>query len=227
MNNKPKLCFVGLTHAATHLRMAAAEKGFDVDCTPDEADVIFISEDVETDANGVRNLDRVRWNVDEHRHLADSKQLVLTTAVPPGFTRSLGIPNIIHQPELLRIKDAEERARNPEQIIMGFGTYPNGVDRDSAYWAYCRAWDCPKVGMTWEDAEFAKMAINAHLIQQVEFTNCMAGLAGKCGANWEHVATCLRHDSRIGPRAYLTPGRWEDSPHLLRDWVSLNEIEES
>lgn len=221
MTNKPKLCFVGTSHAARHLAEAARDKGFPL-VSAMQADLIFCSEDTPTDRDGVRDLEAIRSMVYSVAGLG--KQIVLTSAVPPGFTRSLGIPDIIHQPELLRIKDAAERANNPEQIIMGFGTYPNGVDRDSAYWAYCRAWECPKVGMTWEDAEFAKMAINAHLIAQVEFTNAMSQLAKEAGANWDHVASVLKNDKRIGPHAYLTPGKWEASSHLMRDYVTLDQI---
>ena len=48
--------------------------------------------------------------------------------------------------------------------------------------------------------------------------------AAKVGAKWERVAEALRCDSRIGPHAYLTPGRWQDSRHLLRDHVTLEEL---
>jgi hypothetical protein len=33
------------------------------------------------------------------------------------------------------------------------------------------------------------------------------------------------YDKRIG--TYTTPGRWQDSIHLLRDYVTLKEIEDA
>ncbi len=219
-----KLCFFGESHAAQHLSQAARDKGFEI-VPAAFADLIFVSEDTPTDADGNRDLQTIRGFVDAAKPY--DKQIILTSAVPPGFCRSLGIPTLIHQAELLRMRDAAERAARPEMIMFGVDSLLR-VQHDPMdhYFQYLDAFNCDVFPLTWESAEFAKMAINAALIQQVEFTNCMAGLAEKCGANWEHVAECLRHDSRIGPHAYLTPGRWEDSRHLLRDWVSLNQIED-
>jgi hypothetical protein len=50
-------------------------------------------------------------------------------------------------------------------------------------------------------------------------------MAQRVGARWEYIAKVLSMDSRIGPRAYLDPGRWQDSRHLLRDERTLKEIE--
>jgi UDPglucose 6-dehydrogenase len=79
--------------------------------------------------------------------------------------------------------------------------------------------------MTWEDAEFTKIAINTFLAAQVDTTNRLAAAAKMVGANWGAIACALRYDARIGPKAYLQPGRWEDSRHLMRDHVTLCEIE--
>ena len=78
--------------------------------------------------------------------------------------------------------------------------------------------------MSWEDAEFAKIAINMFLASQVDTTNRLAAAAAKVSADWGKIAVVLAHDQRIGPHAYLTPGRWQDSLHLLRDAVTLEEI---
>ena len=74
------------------------------------------------------------------------------------------------------------------------------------------------------NAEFAKIAINYFLAKQVDTTNELAERAALCGADWGRVARALRNDSRIGKFAYLTPGDWKKSIHLLRDYVTLNEI---
>ena len=154
-------------------------------------------------------------------HLASrfNKQMVLTSQVPPGFTRSLGIKNIYHQAETLRIKDAEYRAEHPDYIAVGG---PEGINRH--YAEYLLSFKCPVIRMTWEEAEFSKIAVNMMLAAQVERTNMLAEAAAKVGANWEKVCQALRADKRIGPEAYLTPGRWEESSHLLRDWVTLEQI---
>ena len=209
--------FAGDSHAVKHLRCGALKRGVSLADAPNLADVIFISQDTPTDEHGNRNLDPIRELV--HAMTRFNKQLVLTSQVPPGFTRSLGIKNIYHQAETLRIKDAEYRAANPDYIAVGG---PEGVSRH--YAEYLLAFKCPVFRMTWEDAEFTKIAVNMTLAAQVDNTNRLAAAAAKMGANWTTVAKAIGHDKRIGTESYLTPGRWQDSTHLLRDWRTLEDL---
>lgn len=209
---------MGESFAAKHLKDAAYERGLSITDSIQEADLIFVSQDTPTDVNGVRDLDSIRMLVDVAK--TTGKPIVLTSQVPPGFTRSLQIPTIVHQAETLRIKDAWERALYPEQIIVGTETPL------SPYYAeYLLAFQCPMVKVSWEEAEFAKIAINMTLASQVENTNRLALAAEKVGAKWENIVRALRLDQRIGEKSYLSPGLWKESIHLLRDYVTLQEIE--
>lgn len=210
--------FIGTSHAAIHLAEGARKRGVIVTDQANLADVIFISEDTPTDENGNRDVAPIRELV--HSVTRFNKQIVLTSQVPPGFTRSLGLTNIYHQAETLRIKDAELRAENPDYIAVGG---PQGVSRH--YADYLLAFHCPVLRMTWEEAEFSKIAVNMTLAAQVENTNRLAAAAAKVGAKWESIALALEKDSRIGRYSYLTPGSWRNSRHLLRDAVTLAEIE--
>jgi UDPglucose 6-dehydrogenase len=212
------ICFLGESHAAIHLRDAAKRRGMHVLFNPEKADLVFISEDTPTDEHGKRDLAPITELVRRCRTL--KAQIVLTSQVPPGFTRSLKLPNIFHQAETLRIIDAEKRAFNPEYIAIG-----GDAKIGKSYANYLAAFQCPILRMTWEEAELSKIAVNMALAAQVDYTNRMSTVAEKVGARWEKVAKALRHDSRIGPYAYLTPGRWQDSKHLMRDHVTLQEIE--
>ena len=215
-----RVCFLGTSHAAQQLSQAAAEKGFTLVPIDGDPKLVFVSQDTPTDAQGVRNLPVIDALINEAiRNHPPYFPVVLTSQVPPGFTRRWGSSTLFHQAETLRIKDAAERARNPEMMIVGCAD--PAAPLPLAYATYLRAFNCPILTMTYESAEFAKMAINAFLISQVETTNMLSRLAEKCGADWAYVREALRHDSRIGPKAYLEPGRWQDSRHLLRDYVSL------
>ena len=215
-----KVCFLGTSHAAQHLSKAAQDKGFTLCSILRDADLVFVSEDTPTDENGVRRLPVIRALIDiATRHTAP---IVLTSAVPPGFCREVGIP-LWHQAEILRIKDAEFRARHPEQMIVGSATGREPIP--DSYARYLAVWKCPVLRMTWEEAEFAKLAINSYLAAQVDRTNRLFKAAAKVGADWNVVRQVLVNDRRIGQHAYLEPGRWQDSPHLLRDDVTLREIE--
>ncbi len=221
-----RICFLGSSHAATHLAAAAAGKGFGLVGLKDDPALVFVSEDMPTDSNGARDVRPIHGLA--FQALTNTKHIpvVLTSQVEPGFTRSLGpssLSRLFHQSETLRIKDAVERANNPEMFIVGC-EFPN-KPLPKEYETYLHAFNCPVLTMSYESAEFAKMAINAFLISQVETTNMLSRLADRCGAKWSDVQRALWNDSRIGPNAYLEPGRWQDSKHLMRDYVSLCELD--
>ena len=196
-------------------------KGLPVTADPESADVIFISEDTPTDEKGVRDLAPILALIDKAK--TTGAVLVLTSQVPPGFTRSLNL-NIYHQAETLRIKDAIHRALYPDYIVIGCTAHISYSLLPEAYRKYLDVFKCPKFTVTYEDAEFSKIAVNMTLASQVENTNRLSEAAKKCGASWWHVAEVLKKDKRIGPDSYLTPGRWQDSTHLMRDFVTLEEI---
>ena len=214
------ICFIGGSFAPTHLRKAAQMKGLKLTNDPAQADVVFVSEDTPTDSMGKRNLDLIR-NLVTDTFGKTMAPIVLTSQVPPGFTRSLGVP-IYHQAETLRVKDALERALNPEQHIVGcvdpVAPLPDPFRR------YLEAFPAPILKMSYESAEFAKIAINMTLAAQVENTNRLADAATICGADWEDIVEVLQHDKRIGPHSYLSPGDWKKSPHLYRDWVTFKGL---
>ena len=210
------ICFVGTSHAPKTLAAAAMSKGFYLTNHLEGADLVFVSEDSPVADNGERDLSGIEKMVrDAHVRCRLDAPLVLTSQVTPGFTRSLGIHPIYHMAETLRIKDAMERALNPEQIILG--CREPSAPLPKALETYCEAFKCPVHKMAFEAAEFAKIAINMFLAAQVDCTNRLSLAAARVGANWEDVRKVLSCDKRIGPEAYLTPGRWQDSKHLLRD----------
>lgn len=219
-----KVAFLGGTHAAIHLANAAKERGFELSA-PDDAELIFVSMDTPTDSDGKRNTAPIRSLI--NREWGRAQPIIVTSQVEPGFMRALRRRHtpVFHQSETLRIKDAAHRALHPEMFIVG--CHEPGAPLKSlprAYLAYMLAFDCPILRMSYESAEYAKLAINAFLISQVETTNMLAKLARKAGADWGDVTRALKLDSRIGMEAYLTPGRWADSIHLKRDYVTLCEI---
>ena len=211
--------FLGSSFAANHLREAARKRGVPLTDKIEESTLTFVSEDTPTDEQGNRNLDLIRKLVAHAVRRTRAKPIVLTSQVPVGFTRTLDISDIWVQAETLRIKDAEERALNPEQIIVGYNT---NNPAPFEYLNYLDAFNCPVHWMTWEEAEFSKIAINMTLISQVENTNKLfAKVNGKPWLRWDQIKKVLEHDGRIGPKSYLEPGRWQDSRHLLRDWVTF------
>jgi UDPglucose 6-dehydrogenase len=214
--------FVGSSFAPTHLREAARKRGIHSAARLKDANLVFISEDTPTNEAGERNLARIEALVRETSAHTNGI-LVLTSQVTPGFTRKLGLP-IYHQAETLRVKDAIERAMFPEQHIVGCAD-PEAT-LPEVYMQYLKTFYAPIHKVTWEEAEFAKIAINMTLAAQVENANRLSFAAAKICVKWENIEKILGCDRRIGPHSYLTPGRWQDSKHLLRDYVTLREIED-
>lgn len=215
-----KLCFLGTSHAAQHLSAAAAAKGFEL-VEPEAASIVFVSEDTPTDHEGNRDMRSIHDLA--MKAASVGVPVVVTSQCEPGFTRSLGISPVFHQAETLRIKDAAFRAAHPEMFIVGC-EQPDAL-LPHVYHAYMFAFGCPILKMTLEEAEFAKIAINMTLAAQVDNTNRLAKAAAKKGVRWNVIADVLRRDSRVGPYAYLQSGNWRESPHLLRDEVTLLGME--
>ena len=210
------ICFLGDSHAANTLREAARQRGVPIGLVG-ESDLIFVSQDTPTDETGKRDLEPIIKLV----RFAESfgKPIVLTSAVPVGFTRSLGIKHIWHMAETLRIRDAMERALRPEMYIVGSA---NRTIPCKEVLLYMLATPARAHYVTYEEAEYAKIAINVHLAHQVHVANQLAAKASILGCDWERIKRILQNDKLIGPHAYLDPGDPLASRHILRDWRTFH-----
>lgn len=216
-----RICFLGNSHLTFCSAVAAARRGL-VPVPKEEiasAELIIIAQDTETDPDGKRNTQSI------HRYVSMAEQygypVVLQSQVAPGFCRER-YGHLYHQPETLRIMDATDRAYAPECIVVGCADASQ--DLPERYKFYLDKFECPVVKMSYEDAEFSKIALNMMLASQVDTTNRLSRAARKVGANWANVAMPMEYYKRIGK--YLRPGRWQDSIHLLRDYVTLRKIED-
>jgi len=217
-----KIHIVGDSHAPIIFRAALQWVGGDVVEQVAGADLVLISQDTPTDAVGNRNLSPIIQHVYETLRATDVP-VILTSQVTPGFCRQFNTDRLYHQAETLRIVDAFSRAMQPEQLIIGkykpYDAYVHQVVQD-----YLALWGAMPdvVYCSYEDAEFAKIAINVTLAHQVTLANALSVRASAVGAKWDVIRRILANDSRIGPDAYTKPGDWRRSPHLLRDYHWFN-----
>lgn len=203
-------------HLGTTSAEAAHTKEFFVSDDISECDIVFISPDRPSDVSPELAVARVL------PLLREDAVLVILCQVVPGFTRKVDWPphQLYYQVETLKVNDeALERALNPERIIVG----TNGIAINFNFITFLRAFNCPIIDMSYESAEFAKIAINMYLVAQLECTNLMANLAERIGANWDDIIPALQTDKRIGPHAYLKPGNGI-GPHLQRDVDMIKEL---
>jgi len=181
--------------------------------------LVTIAPDVPTDDSGNSDLGQLRvliQQVDES--LPASAVLVVLSQVPPGFSRALSLKEDRHfycQVETLIFGQAVERAMQPERIIIGCAHPQQPLA--PAYQHFLNIFNCPLLPMAYESAELAKIAINCFLVASISATNTLAELCEHNGAVWSEIVPALRHDKRIGPHAYLTPGLGIAGGNLERD----------
>jgi UDPglucose 6-dehydrogenase len=186
------------------------------------ADLVFISADVPTDNLGRSSLAHTRRLIE----LASAKLkadgvLVVLCQVPPGFTRSLRLPEerLFYQVETLVFGQALARALEPERFIVGCDEPTRELP--ATYHAFLAAFGCPVLRMGYESAELSKIAINCFLVASVSAANTLAELCEKIGADWSEITPALRLDRRIGPHAYLSPGLGIAGGNLERDLATV------
>ena len=215
-----RICIYGDSFAPTTFRKVWPRLGFEL-VPMEEAELFFFSQDTAIDPQG----NREQKSLIEPIKAIYSKihvPLVLTSQVTPGFTRALNIP-IYHMAETLRIKDAETRALKPDYFVIGCND--RSVLLPTSLQDFFHAFKTPYLKVTYEEAEFSKIAVNMTLASQVDNATRLSRAAHSLGIDWERVAEILTYDKRIGAESYMKPGRWQDSQHLLRDYVTLKEIE--
>ncbi|MEE8536281.1 MAG: nucleotide sugar dehydrogenase [Kiloniellales bacterium] len=191
-------------------------------------DLVYLSADVATDDAGQSDLRPIReLGASAAGVLADGAVLVVLCQVPPGFTRALDVDPARRycQVETLVIGDAVARASEPERFILGCAD--PAAPLAPALQDYLGAFGCPILGMDYESAELAKIAINMCLVASIGVANTMAELCEKLGADWSQIVPALRLDRRIGAHAYLQPGLGLAGGNLERDLATVRRLAEA
>lgn len=128
-----------------------------------------------------------------------------------------------YSPENLRLGKALDVFLNPDRIVVGVRSseHQERIGRvlqpitDRIEW------------MSVESAEMTKHAINAFLATSVVFANEIASVCELIGADAKQVERGLKSESRIGPKAYLSPGGAFAGGTLARDVEFLKKISAS
>ena len=193
------------------------------------ADVLWITFDTPVDEDDRADTDWVRARLDEVRPFVRPGTLVLVSSqVPVGFTRTLerdwraADPSLRFacSPENLRLGRAIEAFRRPERVVLGTG---EGVERDRPARLF-RPFSEQIEWMSLESAEMTKHALNGFLALSVAYTNELARICERVGADANEVERGLRSEPRIGPRAYVSPGPPIAGGTLARDIAFLGQL---
>lgn len=148
--------------------------------------------------------------------------VALKSTVPVGTTSAMAERlrhkdiGVVSAPEFLREGRAVHDFRHPDRLVIGthdetaaqlvrrsYGSGPERVLR-----------------MSPESAELAKYASNAFLAVKLSYTNSLAALCARVGADIDDVTGCMGADRRIGPE-FLRPGPGWGGSCLPKDTAAL------
>jgi UDPglucose 6-dehydrogenase len=156
-------------------------------------------------------------------NLRDGVLLVISSQLPVGTSANIiamikaARPSLdfeyIYSPENLRLGVAVDSFMQPGRVVAGvssekaFATFKNIFTKLPA----------DIVSMSPASAEMTKHALNAWLATSISFTNDIADLCERYGADVEAVTRALKSDPRVGPKAYLFAGLGFSGGTLGRD----------
>jgi UDPglucose 6-dehydrogenase len=196
-----------------------------------DIDVLWVTFDTPVDSEDRADTEFVVGKVrDALPFLREGTVVLLSSQLPVGTTASLegfatemlggrGL-EFASSPENLRLGKAIDVFLQPDRIVVGTRTTAAkqrlslllSPISDRIEW------------MSVESAEMTKHAINAFLALSVTFANELASLCERVGADASQVERGLKTESRIGPRAYLSPGGAFAGGTLARDVAFLTDM---
>jgi len=183
-----------------------------------EADIIFASVNTPTKIKGVgagraadlRYIESVGRTVAEHANR--SKIIIEKSTVPVKTAEALErvvTANegehkfwILSNPEFLAEGTAMKDLSNPDRVLIGGPTSPDGVAAAGVLADIYANWvprDRILTTNLWS-SELSKLVANAMLAQRVSSMNSISQLCEKTGADVTEVSRAIGADSRIGPK---------------------------
>jgi UDPglucose 6-dehydrogenase len=184
----------------------------------EEAEMIFISVNTPTKTYGAgkgmaADLKYIELCARQIAKIAKTDKIVVEKSTLPVRTASAikeiltntgnGVQyQILSNPEFLAEGTAIEDLFNPDRVLIGGDTSPEGQKAIQALVDIYSNWVPKDKILTtnlWS-SELSKLTANAFLAQRVSSINALSELCEKTGANVNEVAQAIGLDSRIGPK---------------------------
>jgi UDPglucose 6-dehydrogenase len=173
------------------------------------------------------------------RAKAAPHSVVLTSTVLPGAMRYGLLPilerhagrsagpdlRVCYSPEFIALGTVIRDFLNPDFVLIGEFDRASGDHLEACYRDIIA--QAPIQRMTFENAELAKIAVNAFVTSKITFANMLADLCARIpGGDVDVVSRAIGLDTRIG-RKYLIGGLGFGGPCFPRDNTALSFIAET
>ncbi|OBI25895.1 UDP-glucose 6-dehydrogenase [Mycobacterium sp. E1386] len=188
-----------------------------------DRDVVFVCVPTPSTDGGRADLGAVESVIDRLGGVLRRGAVVaLKSTVPVGTTSAMAGRlrdsdiRVVSAPEFLREGRAVHDFRHPDRLVIG-------THDDTAARLVQRSYGLgPEqvLRMSPESAELAKYASNAFLAVKLSYTNSLAALCARVGADIDDVTGCMGADRRIGPE-FLRPGPGWGGSCLPKDTAAL------
>lgn len=188
------------------------------------ADVLWVTFDTPVNDDDVADVEFVHSQIKNVLPLlSDGTVVLVSSQMPVGSIRNLEAfvrDNLENKqisfacsPENLRLGKALDVFLNPDRIIVGVRSHEGRRKLEQLLLPISDRVEWMSV----ESAEMTKHAINAFLATSVTFANEIASICELVGADAKEVERGLKTETRIGPKAYLSPGGPFAGGTLARD----------
>lgn len=196
--------------------------------TPSKPDGSFSTQYVETSAEQIA----AKLKKKNGFHL-----IVVTSTVLPGVCRGTLIPllervsgkkcgkdfGLCYSPEFIALGSVIRDFTNPDVVLIGESDPKSGELLSAIYRKVCPN-QPPIVRTNVDNAELAKISLNAFITMKITFANTLAEIAEKIpGGDADVLSQMLGFDSRIG-RKYLTGGTAYGGPCFPRDNKAFSSV---
>ncbi|MBX9767013.1 MAG: nucleotide sugar dehydrogenase, partial [Bdellovibrionales bacterium] len=173
--------------------------------------------------------------------VSEKTNILVTSQVPVGTCRKIREQlkaaqpywngEMVYSPENLRLGSAITSMKSPDRVVLGLrnellaeSAKADALVTDFRALYGLKAETAINV-MNIESAEMVKHALNAFLASSVVFANQISNVCEKVGADAWQVLASLKQDSRVGAKAFLSPGLGFSGATLARDVKTLLKIE--
>lgn len=203
-----------------------------------ESDISFVIVPTPSDSRGAFKLQYAAHAFKEIASALAQKReyhtIVLTSTVLPGASRYGLLPilerfsgkrcgdgfGFCYSPEFVALGDVIRGFLRPDFLLIGEFDRRSG-DEVEAHYRDIIVNAAPAARMSIENAELAKVSVNAYVTTKITFANMLAEICDRMpGGDVDAVSNAIGLDSRIG-RRYLTGALGYGGPCFPRDNVAL------